>query len=109
MVLYGIALAPLIDPLCNTEPDLVQPFFADDGALCGPSQAVGWAMHFLQEHGPTHGYFPEPEKSYIICRDSHLAVAQQNLLDFSLRYSNGQRYLGGLLSWHLGRQILQLA
>ena len=37
-VLYGISLLPVGEDIRKVEPEVVQPWFADDVAMAGPSQ-----------------------------------------------------------------------
>jgi hypothetical protein len=52
-----------------------------------------------QQFGPTYGYFPEPSKSYYICKAEDEEVARAAFGGFGLKinYSRGQRYLGGFI------------
>jgi hypothetical protein len=49
--------------------------------------------------GPQYGYFPEPGKSYYICKAEDEEAARQAFESFGLdiNYSRGQRYLGGFI------------
>ena len=49
--------------------------------------------------GPQYGYFPEPGKSYYICKAEDEEAACQAFESFGLdiNYSRGQRYLGGFI------------
>ena len=115
MILYGITLVPLTEELREEEPTLIQPWYADDAAMIGSTGTVKRAMLKLQELGPTRGYFPEPSKSVLICRDSDRARAKRDLDEFNFQYADGHRYVGGFIgneasrdSW-LDPQIQQWA
>jgi hypothetical protein len=58
---------------------------------------IATAMHLLQQLGPARGYFPEPEKSIVVCPSASLEAARQDLAAFDFRFSTGHRYLGGFL------------
>ncbi len=49
--------------------------------------------------GPPSGYFPEPSKSYYICKAEDEPAACQAFESFGLEinYSRGQQYLGGFI------------
>jgi hypothetical protein len=49
--------------------------------------------------GPQYGYFPEPGKSYYICKAEDEDTARQAFESFGLdiNYSRGQHYLGGFI------------
>ena len=67
MALYGIALLPLAERLCEESPSVMQPWYANDAAMMGVPAEVAKAMASLTKLGPRFGYYPEPEKSYVIC------------------------------------------
>jgi hypothetical protein len=50
-------------------------------------------------HGPRYGYFPDPGKSWYICKAEDEAVARQvfEANDLDIQFSRGQRYLGGFI------------
>ena len=62
MILYGIGLMPLAEALRQSDPSVLQPWYADDFALQGPASPVADLFYMLCHHGPSVGYFPEPEK-----------------------------------------------
>jgi hypothetical protein len=97
MVLYGLALLPLSQRLRQEVPTLLQPWYADDCAMGGSTGDIATAMHLLQTLGPARGYFPEPEKSIIVCPSASLEAARQALSAFDFRFCTGHRYLGGFL------------
>jgi hypothetical protein len=67
MILYGIGLMPLAEALRRSDPSVLQPWYADNFALQGPASRVADLFHMLCHHGPSVGYFPEPEKCWVIC------------------------------------------
>ena len=70
MILYGIGLMPLAEALRQSDPSVLQPWYADDFALQGSASHVVDLFHMLCLHGPSVGYFPEPEKCWVICPPS---------------------------------------
>jgi hypothetical protein len=67
MILYGLALVPLANRLMECEPEVVQPWYADDCAMAGPASGVKRAVKLLQRWGPDRGYYPAPAKSIAVC------------------------------------------
>ena len=63
MALYGIALLPLIEHLRSRHPRVLQPWYADDGAMRGTGRDVAACFQELCRVGPQYGYFLEPAKS----------------------------------------------
>ncbi|KAL7478846.1 hypothetical protein ACHAW6_004634, partial [Cyclotella cf. meneghiniana] len=78
----------------------LQPWYADDVALRGPASHAAELFHLLCRHGPSIGYFPEPEKCWVICPLSTELQACQVFDDASLpmSYCCGHRYVGRFVS-----------
>ena len=54
-------------------------------------------MGALMEKVPYHGYFPEPEKSWHICREGKEEEEAREVFEakgIKVRCTRGQRYLG---------------
>ena len=67
MILYGIGLLPLAKHLCRLDPSVLQPWYANNFAMEGPSSRVAALFTALCQKGPSIGYFPAPAKSWAIC------------------------------------------
>ena len=100
MALYGIALLPLAERLRAAAPSVMQPWYADDAAMMGPSNEVASTMMELIKIGPHFGYHPEPNKSFVICPLADQASAKAAFeavgLD-KISYVRGHRYVGGFV------------
>ena len=99
MSLYGVALMPLATRMRETIPEALQPWFCDDAGAAGKALPNAQCLDFLVKFGPQYGYFPEPSKSYYICKAEDEDVARQAFESFGLEinYSRGRRYLGGFI------------
>ncbi|KAL7477167.1 hypothetical protein ACHAW6_002998, partial [Cyclotella cf. meneghiniana] len=99
MILYGIGLMPLAEALRQSDPSVHQPWYADDFALQGPASRIVDLFHLLCHDGPSVGYFPEPEKCWVICPPSSKPHVRQVFTDASLpvSYCHGKRYVGGFV------------
>lgn len=97
MVLYGLTLVPLAKRIRAATGDVVQPWYADDMAMAGKVSGIACATSLLQRFGPDRGYFPEPEKSILICRDADQSQAKRQLSAYHFQYTTGARYLGGFI------------
>eukprot|EP00956_Cyclotella_meneghiniana_P033352 scaffold95206_cov68-Cyclotella_meneghiniana.AAC.1 len=99
MALYGVALLPLAEKLKRAVPEVAVPWFADDVATVGNLSDCALALEFLCEVGPQYGYYPEPEKTHVICTEREEAEAQWAFLerDLVVTPSRGERYLGGFV------------
>jgi hypothetical protein len=105
MALYGIALLPLAEKLRAKSPAVMQPWYADDAAMQGKATEVATTMVELIRLGPMFGYFPEPEKSIVICpladEQSAKAAFEAEELPVS-KCVRGHRYVGG----HVGSKAM---
>ncbi len=63
LILYGIALIPLVELLCQDCPEIMQPWYADNLALLGRHAANACCLKRLTKAEPFFGYFPNPGKS----------------------------------------------
>ena len=103
MVLYGVALAPLTERLRAEEPTAMQAWYADDCAIRGPAKSVARVMRRLLELGPAWGYYPEPDKSVVICDPTDEDGLKAALAEFDFRYSDGERYIGAFVGSEAAR------
>jgi hypothetical protein len=99
MILYGVALLPLAERLRRAVPQAVIPMFADDAAAVGSFDKCALCLEFLMEEGPKYGYFPEAEKTRVICPLADEPEAKAAFLSrgISVTCSRGERYLGGFI------------
>jgi hypothetical protein len=99
MNLYGVALLPLLKRMRVAVPDALAPAYADDTAAAGKAVHNAACLSYLMRHGPRYCYFPEPGKSWYICKVEDEAVAWQvfEANDLDIQFSRGQRYLGGFI------------
>jgi len=84
MSLYGVALMPLASRMRETIPEALQPWYCNDAAAAGKALPNARCLDFVVKFGPQYGYFPEPVKSYYICKaeDEDAALAG-NVADMS--------------------------
>jgi len=47
--------------------------------------------------GPKYGYFPEPQKSYLVVHENFVAEASSDFADLGVKVVTGQRFLGGFV------------
>ena len=95
MILCGLGIVPLAKLLREEVPEVLQPWYADDEAMSGLCGGIAKSMDLLQRMGPARGYFPEPEKSILICHPDDAGRVQQILGRFQFQCRDGSRYLGG--------------
>ena len=99
MDLYAVGLLPLAEGMRAEIPEALQPWFADDSGSAGRANDNARCLKYLCVHGPQYGYFPEPEKSWYVCklRDEEVAKAAFAALGLTIQMTRGKRYLGGFL------------
>ncbi len=80
-------------------PDALAPAYVDDTAAAGKAVQNAVYLSYLLCRGPRHGYFPNPGKSWYICKAEDKVVTQQafEAHDLDIQISCGQRYLGGFI------------
>ena len=97
MAFYAVSIKPLIDRLkahlCH------QPWFADDAASIGKMQHVKSWWESLLSLGPRYGYYPRPDKCWLILKDETSKKVAEDLFASSKVNitTEGHRYLGGTL------------
>ena len=99
MDIYGIGLLPMIERLREAEPDVLQPWFADDGSGYGKLDRLRNAYLLLEQIGPDFGYFPSGAKCWLTIPKRLEAMVKQYLADNNLpwRTTQGKRYVGGFI------------
>jgi hypothetical protein len=97
MVLYGLAVLPLVRQLKREFPLVEQPWYADDAAAGGQFSALHKQFRRLQELGPSFGYFAEPSKSFLIVQPQQLDRAKAFFKDMAITVETGHRYLGSYI------------
>eukprot|EP00804_Cyclotella_cryptica_P017895 CCRYP_001275-RA/>CCRYP_001275-RA protein AED:0.09 eAED:0.08 QI:0/-1/0/1/-1/1/1/0/754 len=99
MILYGVSLLSLAEDLRKFQPGLLQPWYADDFSIYGRASQVASLFNRLCAKGPSIGYFPAPAKSWAICpkRMESNAKAILDAAGLPVRWSRGQRYVGGFV------------
>ena len=105
MVLYGLALVPLARYIRDAVSGVIQAWYADDSAMAGPVDGIAQAMRLLARLGPLRGYFPEPQKSILVSKPEDTEKAKEILNEFSFRYTEGSRYIGGFIGSSASLQL----
>ncbi|KAL7476750.1 hypothetical protein ACHAW6_002593 [Cyclotella cf. meneghiniana] len=82
--------------LRRSDPSVLQPWYLDIFALQGPSSCIVDLFHMLCHHCPSMGYFPKPEKCWVICPPSSEPHPFQVFNDASLpvSYCHRRQYVG---------------
>jgi hypothetical protein len=97
MLMYSLAVMPLIKTLRSVS-DVTQNWYADDAAAVGNLEDLAQWLGSLIQEGAAYGYFPEPQKSYLIVAPQFEERAKQ-LFGHRLGVNvvSGQRFLGGFI------------
>ena len=54
-------------------------------------------LKLLILEGPKYGYFPEPEKSYLVVHPDFVDIAKEKFADFRMNIVTSHRFLGGFI------------
>jgi len=84
MSLYKVVLMPLVSRMRETIPEALQPWYCDDQGTASKALPNARCLDFLVKFGPQYGYFPEPGKSYYICKAEDEDAACQAFENFGL-------------------------
>jgi hypothetical protein len=87
-------------------PDALAPAYADDTVAASKAVHNEECLSYMLRHGPRWwGYFPDPGKSWHICKVEDEAVARQAFQanDLDIQYSRRQRYLGGFIGSNVSK------
>jgi hypothetical protein len=89
---------PLIQSLKRQHVQVTQNWYADDAAATGKLEHLRDWLQSLIHQGPAYGYFPEPQKSFLVVKSEFLdeakALFEQQL---GVQVVSGQRFLGGFV------------
>ena len=96
MLLYALAVLPLIRLLKKPE-KWTQNWYADDSACLASFENLLTWFKTLVDEGPKYGYFPEPEKSFLIVHPKCVEHAKTYFKDWKINIVSGQRFLGGFI------------
>ena len=96
MLLYGLAVLPLVRELKNSN-KWKQNWYADDSACLAQLLLVREWFDRLMVEGPKYGYFPKPEKCYLIVHPDFILQADNIFRDLGIKVVTGQRFLGGFI------------
>jgi len=75
----------------------VQNWYADDSACLAQLQFILEWLKLLIKEGPKYGYFPEPDKSYLVVHPNFIDEANKLFVDFKVNVVTGKRFLGGFV------------
>ena len=84
----------LIDP---EVPMWTQSWYADDSSCINKLNFVLFWMKLLIQEGPKYGYYPEPDKSYIVVAPNFVEQAKQLFSSYGVTVVEGNRVLGGFV------------
>ena len=97
MDFYGIGIMKLIHMLKELHPECRTSWYADDSAGAGSAGAVKAWWDALQDFGPKMGYFPQPEKTVLIIKDTSKQDYFKSLFPGIKVTAEGHRYLGSFI------------
>ena len=94
---YGVGNMKLIYLLKEEVPECKNSWYADDGAGAGKEEHVKQWWEALKKYGPRIGYFPQPQKTYLIVKDpKNLEHYKSTFPDVNVT-ADGHKYLGSFI------------
>ena len=104
MTLYGIALLPLIEHLRVAYPDILQQWYADNGAMHGRGSCVAPCFQEVYRAGPMFRYYPKVKKSSTIYPKGSQPRLKAMFLaaDLKVKWRDNSRYMSG----HVGLMVM---
>ena len=103
MFLYAIATLPLIEQ--TQLESLTQLWYADDASALGSFPSLLQWFECLQRVGPSFGYFPEPQKCYLIVKGSMIESASSVFEGTGVNVVSSCRFPGGVIGDHSGKVL----
>ena len=99
MNIYGVTTMPLVMETREAVPEALQPWFADGTAATGRAEYNARCLEYLVINRPEIGYFPEPGKSWYICKEEDEEVTKQAFVDrgLTIDFTRGEKCLGGFI------------
>ena len=88
MLLYGLAVLPLARKLKNPA-KWKQNWYADDSACSAPLTLIFEWFKLLIREGPKYGYFPEPQKSFLVISPEFFDEAEHIFKDLGVKIVTG--------------------
>ena len=96
MLFYGVALLPLIKKLHN-QTTHKQGFYADDAGACANFDDLKQWLQQVVDEGPKYGYYPDPQKSFLIVHPDQIYEAKRCFEQTGLEIVTGKRYVEGFI------------
>ncbi|XP_064400133.1 uncharacterized protein LOC135346443 [Halichondria panicea] len=97
MPMYALATVPIIKRLHSLSEDIDQVWYADDAAAGKIVRLQEWWTN-LSTLGPKFGYFPNPQKTWLVTKEKHLSSATTLFANTGVQVtSEGRPYLGAAL------------
>ena len=96
MQLYAIGLLPLIRSLKDLG-KWIQNWYADDAECTGEIRYLKSWLEQLLLTGPAFGYYPEPQKSYLIVNDEYVHEANAVFKESGIHVVTSHQFLGGII------------
>ena len=91
MAMFALATLPLMNKLSQ---DVKQCWYADDASAGGRLQHIKDWWDGLTQLGPQYGYFPNPEKTWLVVKEEHYEAASATFAGSGIQLTrHGRQYL----------------
>ena len=95
MAMFALATLPLMNKLSR---DVKQCWYADDASAGGELQHIKVWWDGLSQMGPQYGYFPNPEKTWLVVKEEHYEAANATFAGSGIQLTRlGRQYLGSAI------------
>uniref|UniRef100_A0A1X7TTT9 Uncharacterized protein n=1 Tax=Amphimedon queenslandica TaxID=400682 RepID=A0A1X7TTT9_AMPQE len=97
MFLYAVGSLLLINAFKLSNHQSTQAWYANDASAVGDLSAIQTWFDSLLILGPKFGYFPEPQKSCLVVKESILPEAYQLFNNLDIKITTSSRFLRGVV------------
>ena len=95
MAMFALATLLLMNKLSQ---DVKQCWYADDASAGGELQRIKDWWDGLTQLGPQYGYFPNPEKTWLVVKEEHYEAASATFAGSGIQLTrHGRQYLGSAI------------
>ena len=95
MAMFALTILPLINKLSQ---ELKQCWYADNASAGGELQHIKAWWDGLAQLSPEYGYFPKPEKTWLVVKEEHYDSASATFAGSGIQLTrHGKHYLGSAI------------
>ena len=106
MPMYAVSITPLLNKIKNGDTNNIKhAAFADDISGAGKIDELRKWWENITTHGPLLGYYPNPDKSWLVVKQELFDKATEKFNDTGVNITTeGRKYLGGFIGTNQGKE-----